>query len=81
MSHCLQFLLWGAEAVFQPTRHDGNPAEVHVGDIPKDYFFDIIIIMALVCRQEEFYKLLAKHNILPPAGWAKSRLEQKKENS
>ena len=37
--------------------------------------------MVLVCRQEEFYKLLAKHNMLPPAGWAKSRLEQKKENS
>ena len=34
----------------------------------------------MVTRQEEFYKLLAKHNMLPPPGWAKSRLEEKKEN-
>ena len=40
-----------------------------------------IILIFFLCRQEEFYKLLAKHNMLPPAGWAKSRLEQKEENS
>ena len=32
-----------------------------------------------VSRQEEFYKLLAKHNMLPPAGWANSKLKEKKE--
>ena len=32
-------------------------------------------------RQEEFYKLLAKHNMLPPPGWAKSRLNHEKKNS
>ena len=26
-------------------------------------------------RQEEFYKLLAKHNMLPPPGWVKSKLK------
>ena len=28
----------------------------------------------MVNRQEEFYKLLAKLNMLPAPGWAKSRL-------
>ena len=39
------------------------------------------IITMVVSRQEEFYKLLAKHNMLPPPGWAKSKLKEKKENS
>ena len=29
----------------------------------------------VVTRQEEFYKLLAKHNMLPPPGWVKSKLK------
>ena len=42
----------------------------------------MILITMMVIRQEEFYKLLAKHNMLPPPGWAKSRLKpEKKENS
>ena len=41
----------------------------------------VIWIISVVTRQEEFYKLLAKHNMLPPAGWANSRLKDKKENS
>ena len=40
----------------------------------------MILTTMMVIRQEEFYKLLAKHNMLPPAGWAKSRLKSKKEN-
>ena len=39
------------------------------------------MITMVVSRQEEFYKLLAKHNMLPPPGWAKSKLKEKKENS
>ena len=42
----------------------------------------MILMTMMVIRQEEFYKLLAKHNMLPPPGWAKSRLKpEKKENS
>ena len=42
----------------------------------------MILITMMVIRQEEFYKLLAKHNMLPPPGWAKSRLKsEKKQNS
>ena len=39
------------------------------------------MITMLVTRQEEFYKLLAKHNMLPPPGWANSRLKENKENN
>ena len=30
-------------------------------------------------RQEEFFKLLSKHNMLPPSGWAEERLEKRKK--
>ena len=30
-------------------------------------------------RQEEFFKLLSKHNMLPPPGWAEERLEKRKK--